>query len=98
MVAEPNTGTPGIAQVWLAALGARLRGEGYQVVLNAPVDIFPSLDVVNPEVPMMRDRLTAGLRADGAWWYWFSFGEPVSDAIDLGEAVRRIGKVLGRPP
>ena len=93
----PHRGTPGVAQAWLAALGEKLSAEGYRVALNAPAHSFPSLDVMNPSVPMMRDRITAGLRADGAWWYWFSFGEPVSDAIDLGEAVRRIGKVLGCP-
>ena len=97
MVRAPDSGTPGVAQAWLDALGEKLRAEGYRVVLNAPADRSPSLDVMNPSVPMMRDRVTAGLRADGAWWYWFSFGEPLSDAIDLAEAVRRIGKVLGCP-
>lgn len=53
------------------------------------------LDVTNPAVPQLADRVTAALGSDGRWWLWWSFAERIGPADDLDKAIQVITRVLG---
>jgi hypothetical protein len=53
-----------------------------------------SLWAANPEVPGLAERVLCAQAADGNWWYWWPWGQPIGPVRDMPQAVAKITAVL----
>jgi hypothetical protein len=74
----------------LRRLAAELTVLGFQATLRTPVGKQPYLQVTNPQVVLLTERIFA--EAGSFWWSWI---EPITDREHVIEAALVIARVLG---
>lgn len=78
----------------LEGLAQVLADHGLRTRLMTPPGRVPSLHVVNPAAAALAEDVYAGRAADGLWWFWWSWAEPIAADEDLEGAATMIGHVL----
>jgi hypothetical protein len=78
----------------LEGLAEVLSRHGLRVSLMAPPGRVPSLHVVNPAASVLAEDVYTGRGRDGAWWFWWSWAEPIASGEDLEGAAAMIKQVL----
>ncbi|HEY2578207.1 MAG TPA: hypothetical protein VGI74_18035 [Streptosporangiaceae bacterium] len=84
-----NTDTKQTRQTDLQRLANELTALGFQAILRTPVGKQPYLQVSNPEVAMLTERIFA--EAGSFWWSWI---EVITDREHTVEAALIIARVL----
>lgn len=84
--------------VQLEHLSARLRAAGLTAALVRRAGDWPHLDVVNPSAPALNEDLTAAPDADGVWWLWSSWQQPLAQVADIDEAYAKLIRILSVHP
>ncbi|HUY45879.1 MAG TPA: hypothetical protein VMV92_09165 [Streptosporangiaceae bacterium] len=69
---------PGEAITRLEALAAELDGRGWPARLGAPPGRLPRLRAANPDAAALAENIYAQPVADGTWWYWWPWAEPIA--------------------
>jgi hypothetical protein len=54
----------------------------------------PSLSVINPATLSSRETIAVAPADDGAWWFWWSWGNRIARITDVGTAAFKIAYVL----
>lgn len=88
---------PREAVAHLEALAAELAGQNFQTRV-ARDNATPSLSVVNAAIPALRETIAAAPADDGAWWFWWSWGDRIARITDVGTAAFKIAYVLVPQP
>jgi hypothetical protein len=73
----------------LEKLAAELTARGFETHLTIPAGHVPSLAIANPQATALSETVVAGED-----WFWWSWGEKVASAADVGEAAGVIARVL----
>jgi hypothetical protein len=76
-------------QADLEKLAAELAARGLQAQLRTPEGKLPYLDVVNPAVTFLTEKVYA--QADA---YWFGWAEKIADCDDVAQAADSLANVL----
>jgi hypothetical protein len=77
----------------LAALANDLAECGF-VTQVKQTDSGLRLHVVNRTVRQLSEDVWAGPAADGSWWFWWSWGEPITGIDEVDAAAVKIAHVL----
>jgi hypothetical protein len=82
--------SPGEVAARLEALAGELASRGWSARLDILPGRLPRLRAANPAVPELAEDIYAQSLADGTWWYWWSWAEPIAaDAVGAAEVVIR---------
>lgn len=79
------------AAAQLEALGTDLAGRGFTTHVMVRGH---RLNVANQTVPEIREAIDAAPADDGAWWFWWSWGDRVAPVTDVTVAAFKIAYVL----
>jgi hypothetical protein len=74
------------------ALAVDLTGRGFTVVVRDNGTL--TLEVASQGTPESRDHITAGADDDGAWWFWWSWGDRIARITDIEAAAFKVAYVL----
>jgi hypothetical protein len=74
----------------LDKLAAELTARGLQAELRTPDGKLPYLDVTNPGISVLTERVYA--QADA---YWYGWAEKIADCDDVAKAADSLARVLG---
>jgi hypothetical protein len=86
---EPSTDD---ARTHLAALAVALRRRGWKAEFTEAGG--PAIQVVNPRVPVMTERILCRRTPDRGWQYAWSWREPIGPVDRAGPVADRITRVL----
>jgi hypothetical protein len=78
-----------VEQAELETLAAQVTALGFVAQLYTPDARLPYLEVRNPQVSALSERVYAQAGA-----YWFSWAQKISDTDDPADAARRLARVL----
>jgi hypothetical protein len=78
-----------VEQAELETLAAEVTARGYVAQLYTPAARLPYLEVRNPQVSALSERVYAQ-----AGVYWFSWAQKIADTDNPAEAARRLDRVL----
>jgi hypothetical protein len=87
----PNAGSLAVSQ--LEALASDLDGRGFDTHVSRDGGTL-SLSVINRAAPGCRENITTGLAGDGAYWFWWSWGDRIAAITDVEAAAFKIAYVL----
>jgi hypothetical protein len=90
-MSTPNADAVREAAVQLEALSADLAGRGFETHV---VRAGHRLNVTNRAVPEVCQDIDVALADDGAWWFWWSWGERIAPVTDIETAAFKIAYVL----
>lgn len=79
------------AMAQLEALSADLAERGFGTHTAPAVH---KLHVANRAVPEVCDDISTAPAEDGAWWFWWSWGDRIAPVTDVGAAAFKIAYVL----
>lgn len=80
----------------LEVLRAALEAAGFAVRVDRPTVGPPRLRVTSADTPELREVITCATSvADDALWFLWSWGDPICPAVEVEQAVKEIGHVLG---
>ncbi len=75
----------------LEALNVYLAGRGFETRMASA---RRELNVSNRTAPEIREDINAAPADDGAWWFWWSWGDRIAPVTDLETAAFKIAYVL----
>lgn len=78
----------------LEKLGEGLAVLGFASEVVRTTDRPPSLRVVNRACPALSESVLCQRSRDGAWAYWWAWGEPIAPIADVDHAVEYVALVL----
>lgn len=78
-----------VEQAELETLATEVTARGYVARLYTPDARLPYLEVRNPQVSALSERVYAQAGA-----YWFSWAQKISDTDNPADAARRLDRVL----
>lgn len=87
----PNADVVREALAQLEALSVDLAGRGFETRV---VHAAHRLNVANRTVPEVCDDISAAPADDGAWWFWWSWGDRIASVTDVETAAFKIAYVL----
>ena len=79
----------------LEVLAADLSGRGFATSILTDHQ-YPCVKVVNESATQLFEHVYAAPAADGSWWFWWSWKDPITRITDIEVAALRIAYVLMR--
>lgn len=81
--------------VSLTELAGLLTARGLRARLNQPIGQPPSLHVVNPDTPGLKEQVILDRCEQGELWFIWPWNERIAEANKVGNAADSISKALG---
>jgi hypothetical protein len=89
----PGAPVAGHARSYLEPLAEALSRRGFLASVTRIGDGPCFAEVINRTAPDLADSIFAA-RADGEWWFWWSWAQRIAPAADVELAAGRIAHVL----
>ena len=77
----------------LEALARELAERNFETCVTGD-GATPSLSVINPAMLNARETIAIAPADDGAWWFWWSWGDRIAHITDVETAAFKVAYVL----